>query len=115
MSEIADSRIYAKVGDILYYNLLDEYRRGFADGWNSGEITKIARKYLTIGGRHEFNIEHGYHRPHGDFTVPGIACGSKDRKIIEARQSLRKLGAMVESCKDWDKVRSIAEIMDFEL
>jgi len=104
----------AKVGDLVWriagnesiYEGREYKGRG---AWHLEPVTKIARKYITVGEGREFEIGTGIARTVNGFRPPDYAYGEVERWVRINGHIVRRA---VEECRDPATLIRIGEILD---
>lgn len=104
----------AKVGDWLWHragngNVYDKDNKYLGRGkLRLEQVTKIARKYLTLNGYNEFSVEDGSPRLINGWAPPDRIFGL-DEMWMDLNH--RKVVNAVEECRDIDTIRKIAALV----
>lgn len=105
-----------KIGDLVWRIGGNEsvYENGAYKGrgrWYLEPITKIGRKYKTVGEGHDFSIERGSARVINGYALPDYAYGEFEKWSFE---NIRKIRLEVELCHDINRQIAIARILGID-
>ncbi len=104
----------AKVGDWLWRRAGNENVYGPNNEYlgrgklRLEQVTKVARKYLTLNGQNEFSIENGSPRLVNGWSPPDKIFGS-DEMWMDTNH--RKVVKAVEDCRDFETIKKIAALV----